>query len=60
MGAGKLSAPHPGALRTARPTSIRKSFMAIALVSVHFIPHTLERHYGDTPLSFAIFARVKL
>lgn len=28
--------------------------------SVHLIPHALERYYGDTPLSFAIFARVKL
>jgi hypothetical protein len=31
-----------------------------AMGSVHPIPHALERHYGDTPLSFAIFARVKL
>jgi hypothetical protein len=30
------------------------------LGSVHFLPHSLERYYGDVPLSFAIFARVKL
>jgi hypothetical protein len=27
--------------------------------SAHFLPHALEADYGDTPLSFSIFARVK-
>jgi hypothetical protein len=31
-----------------------------AMGSVHLIPDSLERFYGETPLSFAIFARVKL